>query len=198
MFDFIEKVVYINLIHRTDRKAEIESELQKYFPVEKIQRFNAIHHIHGGIGCSMSHIAVLEMAIENNWKNCLILEDDAVWSNFSTSYPILEKLVNNSFDVITLGIAHARYTPEFKLLSGQTATAYLIEQKYYKTLLGNFKEGLEQFLKTGNYPIYALDQYWKKLQAKDNWYCVIPSLIIQKPSFSDIERKHTDYIKYFS
>jgi glycosyl transferase family 25 len=198
MFEFIEKVVYINLIHRTDRKSQIESELQKYFPVEKIQRFNAIKHSHGALGCSMSHIAVLEMAIVNNWKNCLILEDDAVWSNFSTSYPILEKLVNNSFDVITLGIAHARYTPEFKLLSGQTATAYLIEQNYYKTLLGNFKEGLEQFLKTGNYPTYALDQYWKKLQAKDNWYCVIPSLIIQKPSFSDIERKHTDYIKYFS
>jgi glycosyl transferase family 25 len=198
MFEFIEKVIYINLEHRTDRKSQIESELQKYFPVEKIQRFNAIQHHHGGIGCTMSHIAVLEMAIENNWKNCLIIEDDAVWSNFPTSYSILEKLVNNSFDVITLGIAHARYTPEFKLLSGQTTTAYLIQQKYYKTLLDNFKEGLEQFLKTGNYGIYALDQYWKKLQGKDNWYCVIPSLMVQKPSFSDIERKHTDYIKYFS
>jgi glycosyl transferase family 25 len=198
MFDFVEKVVYINLEHRTDRKEQIESELQKYFPVEKIERFHAIKHSRGAIGCTMSHIAVLEMAIENNWKNCLILEDDAVWSNFSTSYPILEKLSKNSFDVITLGIAHAKYTPEFKLLSGQTATAYLVQQNYYKTLLGNFKEGLEQFLKTGNYPTYALDQYWKKPQAKDNWYCVIPSLMVQKPSFSDIERKHTDYIKYFS
>ena len=198
MFKFIEKVVYINLDHRTDRKIQLESELQQYFPVEKIQRFNAIKHNHGGIGCTMSHIAVLEMAIENNWNNCLILEDDAVWSNFSKSYPILEKLANNSFDVITLGIAHATYTSEFKLCSGQTATAYLINQHYYQTLLGNFKEGLEQFLKTRNYGVYALDQYWKCLQAKDNWYCVIPSLMIQKPSFSDIERKHTDYIKQFS
>jgi glycosyl transferase family 25 len=198
MFEFIEKVIYINLEHRTDRKAEIELELQKYFPGEKIERFNAIKHSRGAVGCTMSHIAVLEIAIANNWKNCLIIEDDAVWSNFATSYPILEKLVHRQFDVITLGIAHAKYTPEFKILSGQTTTAYLVDQKYYKTLLDNFKESLAQFLKTGNCGIYALDQYWKKLQAKDNWYCVIPSLIIQKPSFSDIERKHTDYIKYFS
>jgi glycosyl transferase family 25 len=198
MFEFVEKVVYINLEHRTDRKTQLESELQQYFPLEKIQRFNAIKHNHGGIGCSMSHIAVLELAIENNWNNCLILEDDAVWSNFPTGYPILEKLVNNNFDVITLGIAYAKHTPEFKLCSGQTATAYLVNRNYYKTLLENFKESLGHFLKTGNYSAYALDQYWKSLQAKDNWYCVIPSLMIQKPSFSDIERKHTDYIKYFS
>lgn len=198
MFEFIEKVVYINLLHRTDRKAQIELELQRYFPSEKIARFNAIKHNHGGIGCSMSHIAVLEMAIKNDWKNCLILEDDAMWSNFSTSYPLLEKLTKNQFDVITLGIAHAKYTAEFKLLSGQTATAYFVQQSYYKTLLGNFKEGLEQFLKTKNYPTYALDQYWKKLQAKDNWYCIIPSLIVQKPSFSDIEKRDTNYTKEFS
>jgi hypothetical protein len=35
-FDFIEKVIYINLEHRTDRRQQIEKELSVFFPVEKI------------------------------------------------------------------------------------------------------------------------------------------------------------------
>jgi hypothetical protein len=128
---------------------------------------------------------------------CLIVEDDAIWSNFDKGYPILEQLIQKSHDVITLGITHARYTPEFKLLSGQTTTAYIVQQHYYSALLDNFKEGCNLLIQTGNWPIYALDQYWKRLQQKDNWYCVIPSLMVQRPSYSDIERRHTNYINEF-
>jgi len=199
MFEFVEQVVYINLEHRTDRKQQIESELLKYFPVEKVHRFNAVLEPNGGIGCTKSHIKVLEMAIENGWKNCLIVEDDAVWSdNFYIGHSLLEKLVNANSDVITLGITHASYTQQHKLMCGQTATAYLVNQHYYPKLLENFKEGLENFLKTGNYGVYALDQYWKRLQMTDNWGCVIPSIMVQKPSFSDIEKRFTNYIKEFS
>jgi glycosyl transferase family 25 len=198
MFEFVDKVIYINLEHRIDRKEQIESELQKYFPIEKIQRFNAIKHQHGGIGCTQSHIAVLEIAIQNNWSNYLVIEDDAMWSNFQKGYSLLEQLIQKPHDVITLGVAHATYTPELKLLSGQTATAYIVQQHYYETLLQNFKEGLQAFLSTGHYGVYAIDQYWKRLQQKDNWYCVIPSLIIQRPSYSDIERRHVNYSNEFS
>jgi len=197
MFEFVDKVIYINLEYRTDRKEQVEKELQKYFPFEKIQRFNAIKHQHGGVGCVQSHIAVLEMAIQNNWSNCLIVEDDAIWSNFDKGYPILEQLIQKSYDVITLGITHASYTPELKLLSGQTTTAYIVQQHYYSALLDNFKEGCNLLIQTGNWPIYALDQYWKRLQQKDNWHCVIPSLMVQRPSYSDIERRHTNYINEF-
>ena len=198
MFKFIDKVVYINLEHRTDRKEQIESELHKYFPSEKIQRFNAIKHQHGGIGCTQSHIAILEMAIKENWNNVLIVEDDAMWSNFDKGYSLLEQLIQKPYDIITLGITHATYTPELKLLSGQTTTAYIVQQHYYETLLQNFKEGLQAFLSTGDYRSYAIDQYWKRLQQKDNWYCVIPSLMVQRPSYSDIERRHTNYSNEFS
>ncbi len=198
MFEFIDKVIYINLEYRTDRKEQIESELQKYFPIEKIQRFNAIKHQRGGIGCTQSHIAILEMAIQNNWSNYLVVEDDAVWSNFQKGYPLLEQLIQKPYDVITLGTVYANYTPEFKLLSGQTTTAYIVQQHYYETLLQNFKEGLSGFLSTGNYPTYALDQYWKRIQPRDTWYCIIPSLMIQRPGYSDIEKAVIDNGKYFS
>ena len=198
MFEFVEHVVYINLDHRTDRRIEIEAELVKYFPVEKVQRFSAIRNEHGGIGCTRSHIAVLEMAKTNGWKNYLVVEDDAIMSNFSKGYPLLEKLVQNSFDVITLGTVYAKYTPEHKLLSGQTTTAYIVQNHYYDTLLENFREGLNGFLLTGNYPMYSIDQYWKRIQPRDNWFCVIPSLMIQRPGYSDIERHVIDNGRYFS
>ena len=96
MFEFIEKVVYINLEHRKDRKEETEAELLKYFPAEKVVRFDAINQKPGSFGCCKSHIAVLEMAKENKWKNVLIVEDDASWDpRFDAQYLILEELIKN-------------------------------------------------------------------------------------------------------
>jgi len=199
MFDFVEKVVYINLKHRTDRDITVSTELKKYFPPEKILRFDAIRNEkHGYIGCTESHIAVLKMAITNGWKNCLIVEDDAKWSNFEKAYPILEKLVRNPFDVITLGTTRTKYDSSHKLLSGQTATGYLVKDHYYSSLLENFVDGLKGLIHTNIYGTYALDQYWKRLQARDNWYCVVPSLLVQTPSYSDIEKKNVNYLKHFN
>jgi len=196
MFEFVEKIVYINLEHRTDRKAQIEDVLKDVS--DKVIRFNAIKEDHGGIGCTKSHIAVLEMAIREGWKNYLVVEDDAMWSNFEKGYEKLENLLKNPFDVITLGIVRADYTPEFKLISGQTTTSYIVQKHYYEKLLKNFKEGLNGFLSTGNYPVYSIDQYWKRIQPLDNWYCIIPSLMIQRPGYSDIEKAVIDNGKYFS
>jgi glycosyl transferase family 25 len=200
MFEFIEKVVYINLDHRTDRREQVESELKKYFPSEKIIRFSAILDTsHGGIGCSKSHIDVLNMAITNNWKNYLVVEDDSIWNKFDIGYPILQRLVQNPFDVILLGTVRAHYDPNtLKLFSGQSGTAYIVSQPYYQTLLENLNESLQGFLHTGDYPTYALDQYWKRIQPLHNWFCVIPSLIIQREGYSDIEKQHLNYGPDFS
>lgn len=199
MFDCIEKVVYINLENRQDRKKTIEKELLKYFPAEKIQRFNAIKHDRGEIGCTKSHIAVLEMAIQQNWKNILVVEDDAIWSNFDKGYPVYETLIKNPYDVITFGIASAKYNNStYKLLSGQTTTAYLVKNDYYKTLLQNFEEGLGHFLTIANGDRYAIDQYWKILQEKDNWFCVLPSLLVQASGYSDIQKRNVNYMRHFS
>jgi len=199
MFEFVEKVVYINLEHRTDRREQVESELLKFFPAEKIVRFNATYHPKGYIGCADSHAKVLEMAIKNGWGNCLVLEDDAIWTDGVTEgHSLLEKLLKNKWDVITLSIAHATYTDEYRLMCGQTCTAYLVNKHYYPNLLNKFKESLHG-MSNGGYPsVYAIDQRWKILQAVDNWYCVIPSIMVQKPSYSDIEKMETNYLDKFS
>ena len=44
------------------------------------------------------------MAIQNNWENVLIVEDDMVWKNFNKGYNTLQNLVNKPYDVILLGV----------------------------------------------------------------------------------------------
>jgi len=198
MFEFIEKVIYINLEKRTDRKESIVVELQKYFPKEKIERFNAIKHQRGNIGCTLSHIAVLELAISQGWKNYLVVEDDAVWSNFSNGSHILEKLSKENFDVIQLGSTFTQFNPHtYRVYNCLTTTAYIVNQKYYSILLENLKEGLTKLIETNQGPLYAIDVYWNSLKLKDLWYVVFPSLLIQKEGYSDIEERNVNYDQFF-
>ena len=197
--DTIEKVIYINLEHRTDRKEQVESELLKVFPLEKIVRFNAIKHKIGAIGCSMSHIGCIEMAIQNNWKNVLIVEDDLQWKDFDNGCYILSNLVKAKYDVIMLGgysVSYDRST--YKLKRCTTTLAYLVQTHYYSKLLDNYKTGLSFLKATNDYSKYALDRYNYSLQEKHNWYIIIPQMCIQRPSFSDIENKNVDYTRYLN
>lgn len=76
-WDFIDKVIYINLNRRKDRRLYLSRELKKLgIPKDKIFRLEAIEYSPGYIGCAMSHLHALHMADKEGWKNVLILEDD--------------------------------------------------------------------------------------------------------------------------
>ena len=194
--ELIEKVVYINLERRKDRLEQIQQELS-IFPPEKVQRFNAISHEKGLIGCVKSHIAVLEMAILQNWKNVLIVEDDMQWSNFSEV--ILRNLLSQPYDVIGLGGTFVRYNKHtYKASFFSTTTAYVISNHYYSVLLQNFKEGCQKLIESYEPPKYALDRYWQQIQSRDNWYIIMPPICIQRPSYSDIENTNVNYNSLFN
>lgn len=195
MFDFVEKIVYINLAHREDRKRDMLAELTKVeVPLEKVERFEAIKMQNGAIGCTMSHIAVLKMAIEKGWKNYIILEDDAQWMNFPTAYENLSKSLN--YDVVILGGSVPRFDKD-KLVYCQTTTGYLVNDHYYQKLLTNFEEGLKNLMATGIKPRFAIDMYWNHLIKVDNWTLLRPCLVNQRPGFSDIEGYVVNYTNLF-
>jgi len=66
------------LEERKDRRKSCEDLLNKIFEKDKIIRFNAIKDNNGAIGCTKSHIECLKLAIENEWDNVLIVEDDII------------------------------------------------------------------------------------------------------------------------
>jgi glycosyl transferase family 25 len=104
--ELIDKIIYINLDDRTDRKDSICETLKDYS--HKVLRFSAIKNIYGPIGCTMSHITVLETAIQNKWNNVLIIEDDMVWKT-KNNLDKLEELIKNPYDVIVLAGADVKH-----------------------------------------------------------------------------------------
>lgn len=190
-YDFVEKIVYINLDHRADRRKSIENVLKNVCS-EKIVRFSACSEpTMGHLGCAKSHVEVLKMAIQQKWENVLILEDDAVYNNFNATYPLFEKLSKNPFDVIVVGGTAAQFDRKtYKVSKACCTTGYLINRHYYTTLLENFSETVIQL--TNDYSQhhkFAIDQNWHKLMRKDNWLITSPSLFHQVSDYSDIENK---------
>jgi hypothetical protein len=137
------------------------------------------------------------MAKANEWTNVLVVEDDFTWNNFEKGAPNLEDRLTKPFDVIALCGAYVVCNGDGRLISSQTATAYIVNQSYYDTLIANFKEGLALYETTDDYKQYALDQYWKRLQPKGLWYIIRPNMGFQLPGYSDIEKKTVNYLRFF-
>jgi len=188
--DMIDAVVYINLDHRTDRNDHM-LEIVKIFG-QKVQRFEAIKGKLGFIGCSESHAAVMQMAIESNWKNILILEDDVLWNENIDAYRDAIELLTNPYDVIMLGSYNIRCDLDTRRFKSGTAThAYVINRHYFETLYSNICEGL-RLLKASSpkyLHAYRIDRYKDRLSAKDKWYVVMPNLFYQRNDYSDTNNR---------
>ena len=98
----IKHAFYINLLSRPDRKDYVETQLSN-IGIEA-ERFNAIGMKNGAIGCSMSHLKLLEMAKENNWEHIFIVEDDILFTKPAIFVKQLNTFLSTqpNFDVLLL------------------------------------------------------------------------------------------------
>ena len=202
MSEYIDKIIYINLEKRNDRKTQIENEL-KLFEIDA-ERYNAIENKTGIIGCTESHLNILKLAKERNYKNILILEDDFTFIVSKKDFEdnlrqFFESKAGLDYDVCMISyyiIKHEElkeYKFINKIIEAQTASGYLVNCKYYDKLINILEYGLEFLIKTGEHWNYANDQIWKKLQPKDNWYYFTTRLGKQRPSYSDTANCFSDY-----
>lgn len=207
-WSYIDKVVYINLKRRSDRNYRIKKQLQCVgVEPEKIVRFEAIEAQPGYIGCTQSHIAVLEMAIKAQWRNVLILEDDIAFVQDSDAVARTNKFLTAlgrvPWTVAFLAANYAAFTP-FKHIDyivrankAWCACAYLVNSTYFSALLDNYKQGLAFLQQTNLQHKFALDVYWQSLMERDCWLGVYPNIGYQTPDRSDIENKFVDYKRLF-
>ena len=193
----LNNVYYINLEKRTDKNEDIKKMLE---PIcNGYTRFNAIEKEKGYIGCSLSHLAVLNIGIEKNLDYIVICEDDFQIINHKYLLKHINLIKDNfDWDVIVLCSYNSDYlNTKFNniknVLSSQTTTAYIVNNKYYKTLQENFKEGIKNLLITDRKTEFAIDMYWKRLQQNHKWYGIFPSYCFQKPGYSDIEKRVVKY-----
>lgn len=194
MWEFIDKVIYINLDHREDRRDIMKTFFEKgQIPDEKVVRFPAIKTEDGRIGAIHSHLEVLKLAKQNNWKNVLICEDDLEWTEeFNDGYKKLEEYVNlPNWHVIMLLGWYVKYNFP-RVMAAGNAGCYLVNSTYYDMLIHNRSESLRQLNGFGKlmYGIghFTVDVYWAKLMKVHNWYGVNPCLCRQKNTYSDISK----------
>jgi len=195
----IKHAFYINLESRPDRKQHVENQLKSIRI--KAERFNAIKLSNGAIGCSMSHLKIIETAKANNWDHVLIVEDDILFTNPNLFVKQFNKFLSNhkDFDVVLIA---GNNVPPYNLIDDscvqvtrcQTTTGYLVQKHYYDILIKNYKEGILLLMKEpANHVIYAIDKYWFNLQAIHKWYLIIPLSVTQREDYSDIEKRPTNY-----
>jgi GR25 family glycosyltransferase involved in LPS biosynthesis len=190
---------YINLKHRVDRRNHIETQFNSMGVIA--ERVDAIQCSNGAIGCALSHIKCLELAKERRMPYACICEDDILFLRPEQTKQSVSDLMNVAWDVLLLG---ANIAPPYfkctnqcmKVRNAQTTTGYIIRQDYYDTLLKNIKTGISGMLLYQNPTIYAIDIFWKHLQKIDHWVILIPLAVVQRPDYSDIERKHVNYTKH--
>jgi glycosyl transferase family 25 len=197
--DYIPMVFYINLDHRTDRQEALEKELVELgLPFE---RFSAIRHELGAVGCSKSHLAVLKLAKERNYPRVLILEDDFT---FVVHRDAMERIVsqvrdgNKPYDVcmISYNTMQSYESPEAywrKIIDAQTLSGYIIQNHYYDTLINVVEPSIPLLEKSNEKHNYAIDVVMKKLQITDKWYQTTERIGKQRESFSDIENRQVNY-----
>lgn len=207
--NYIDKVYYINLDHRTDRLLEIEKVLDDLeCPSEKRERIIAFTHPQfGTLGCTKSHMHALEKFIESGLESCLILEDDFIYESVERFNESINYIFKNKidFDLIQLSYNHnglqsteTSHKILRKVLKSGTISGILVHKSFAPKLLANYKEGhqlLLDYVQKYGCLIHDLiiDVYWQRLQPQSKWYCFSPRLGYQRESYSDIENKVVNY-----
>jgi glycosyl transferase family 25 len=182
---------------------ELHGRYPQDFTFAPVARFSAIRDDNNGaIGCTKSHIECIQIAKNIGWDHVLIFEDDALFIHPEVLVHQVSSFLSrfrDEWDVVLLGgnnMKEYSITNEYsvKVSWCQTTTGYLVKSNYYDTLINNFKNSVEKLIKQPqNHHLYAVDQYWTKLQYIDNWFLITPVTVVQRDDYSDIEKRMTTY-----
>jgi glycosyl transferase family 25 len=195
--DHFGGIFYINLQKRTDRRAEIEKELDGFGLL--YERFEAIERSPGIVGCGYSHLEVLKTARDRGLPNVLIFEDDfeflvskeTFWENVNDFF---EKRI--PYDVLMFSYNIEKSTPFnsllFKVEAATTASAYVVNSYFYDTIIELYETNLPLLESTKMHWIYANDQIWKNIQPNAKWYGFNTRLGRQRGSYSDNSLEYMD------
>lgn len=197
----LKNVFYINLEHRTDRKEHVERELTELG--WEFSRFNAVKLPNNpALGCTLSHLKILEHAKSNSLDYVIIVEDDICFTNKKLFLENFNKTLESGkhFDVCILSGNLAPPYKEFinniaiQVSHSQTTTGYIVKKHYYDTLINSIKTGANLLLRNPTQrDKYAIDMYWLQLQKRDTWIIIIPLTVTQIESYSDIEKRNVNY-----
>lgn len=200
-----DTVFVINLDKRTDRWKTIQEKFRNY-PFF-LQRFSAIQHHRGWIGCGLSHMRIVQMAKDANMPYVLLIEDDCKPTQYMKFWPQIKEYLHShkdNWDIFLGGNCYYNYISMFESASDSIKPLCKLNESidlYYTKLM------CTQFLYINS---SAYDKYlqWEENQdgPVDAWpdkvgirtISCVPFIAIQENDMSDIRGYEYDYKKTFA
>lgn len=204
------KGFYINLKKRTDRKNLFEKLKQKFNFFKDIQRFEAIEHDNGAIGCGKSHIEVLKLLSNVKENYVAVLEDDLIVideNHLNSFIKDFEKVKNTPYWDIIILTPYAKKLDSkpfmkqnnfFRIFNNKTTTGMIIKKKWLHNLIDSHEEAIKSLENNLPGKKFAIDQYWCKLQTKHNFYCYNKWCFGHLPGYSDIAGRKVNHNRRYA
>lgn len=190
----------INLDKRFDRLARF-NQMAKKAKLGIVERFKAftpddiaypdqVKIPHTLYACGMSHTAIWQKMIDNDWPYVMVFEDDAHFTNKRFDFESLTNL--ERIDMLMLGGNHSKY--------GATAGDYVSKNLFrcsfslcgHAYVISN--SGAKYILENTDFNITAIDVSFAALQDLGHSYYIHPSLYVQVPDYSDIWLAKVNYM----
>lgn len=208
----VDGTFYINLNRRHDRREQIDNELaqhkisaerQEGFDItdEELHDYLKLHPefnehdialSRARVGCTKSHLAIIQKAKDRGYESVLIFEDDCKF--IADPHEISDKAFADmsrlpECDMLYLGanvLADIQpLSPNLGKMNGSyCAHAYIVFKKVYDHIL-NFEWDKYR----------VIDELYMNISRDErfNVYTVLPLAAVQRASYSDIEQKEVDY-----
>jgi hypothetical protein len=188
--DLFDGIVCIHLLHKESSKTHIHKEFQEMGIPDTM--VHCIEEEPVDIDCeyyrkSVYHRKALAYAKEKQWNRCLIVESNFsftlvkerfLWilSEFCANFPTWDVFMLTSFwkNLEDTTIEYIK-----KVQSASTVSGYIVQSHYYDTLFTKFFEAgclrrKEYATNKTNVTSFAIDQYWRSLQKRDQFYISEP------------------------
>jgi|Laugrespbdmm15sd_2_1035082.scaffolds.fasta_scaffold03548_3 hypothetical protein len=194
----IDKIIYINMDARADRKTALLKEFDRIgFTEKKIIRFPASSY-NGcpNTGCLLSHANVLEMAYDMDLQNVLVIEDDFIFiDDVKKIHHDINAFfeLNINWDVVMLTtcaaiIAEPTNQLISRISSSGNGAGYLVNRSMMLELSTLFKSNVENLFSTKQHWVYQNDILWKTIMLSSQWYMFNHYLGYQKEGYSDLSQ----------
>ena len=186
----------IHLKERKDREENMYKQLKSF--CDNYIIFEGVKDHHGYIGCSKSHRKIIKKAIDNNYDNVLVIEDDIKFTS-NKSFDYFQRVLNNlpdKWDIILGGVYYCgnmeKENDYLMKIDNFSSTHFVLYNKnVYKTILRHDVYDKE---------LCHIDRYISHLAKNNliNVYLIYPMIAIQNIGYSDVANKEVDYSKYLS
>jgi hypothetical protein len=214
----LDAIRYINLDARTDRRVQVEHEIQRLLDVYQSPPHSVPPHVArlpgiptGGVGCCRCHLQATRAVVDGGYRNLLVLEDDFAWTEPpAVALDRMQDFLAAFGD--TYGICQIAHTP-LALISAEPTSApgvtrvhrscygggYLISRLGAEALIPIYERAFGDH--AGHAPgwearhwEYMYDVVWNEIKAEIPCYAIEPRLGRQRAGKSDLsDHPWTDY-----